>query len=103
MPETGHNTTVMFSYMERPLLAFEQFDFLLQVLQQETDTGGSVWVQYLKPWNWDGKWEDTASYLVKYQVPAANVLRKMEDVHLHDDGRNGLTFSTEVQVFSIPH
>ena len=49
MPETGHNTTVMFSYMERPLLAFEQFDFLLQVLRQEADPGGSVWVRHLKP------------------------------------------------------
>ena len=32
------------------------------------------------------KWEDAASYLVEYQVPAADVLRKMEDVQLHDDG-----------------
>ena len=41
--------------------------------------------------NWDGKqawkWEDAASYLMEYQVPAADVLRKMEDVQLHDDGR----------------
>ena len=35
---------------------------------------------------------------MEYQVPAADVLRKMEDVHLHDDGRNGLTFSAKVQV-----
>jgi len=41
-------------------------------------------VQYLKLWNWYGKqaWklEDAASYLMEYQVPAAGVLRKMEDV-----------------------
>ena len=89
------------------LQVFGHFDFLLQVLQQEADPGGSVWVRYLKPWNWDGKqawnWGDTASYLKEYQVPATNVLRKMEDVHFHDDGRNGLTFSTKVQVSSIPH
>ena len=34
---------------------------------------------------------------MEYQVPAANVLRKMEDVHLYD-GRNGLTLSAKVQV-----
>ena len=91
MPETGHyNTIGMFSYRKRPLLAFEQFDFLLQVFQQEADHHGSVWVRYLKPWNWDGKqawkWGDAASYLMEYQIPAANVLGKMEDVHFHDDG-----------------
>ena len=90
-------------------MVFDHFDFLLQVLQQEADPGGSVWVRYLKLWNWDGKqawkWEDTASYLMEYRVPAANVLRKMEDVlrkmedvHLHDNGRNSLTLSTNVQV-----
>ena len=61
------------------------------MLGQEADPGGSVWVRYLKPWNWDGKqawkWEDAASYLMENQVPAADVLRKMEDVQLHDDGR----------------
>ena len=34
-----NNTIAMFSYSKRPLLAFEQFDFLLQVLGQEADPG----------------------------------------------------------------
>ena len=86
-------------------MAFEQFDFQLQVLRQEADPGGSVWVRYLKLWNWDGKqawkWEDTAFYLMEYQVPTANVFSKMEDVHLHGDGRNGLTLSTKVHVSTL--
>ena len=98
MPEVGCNNTIAMFF----LWVFGHFDFLLQVLWQEADRGGSAWMRYLKPWNWDGKqawkWEGTASYLMEFQVPAANVLRKMEDVHLHDDGRNGLTLSTEVQV-----
>ena len=57
----------------------------------KTKGGIVLWLWYLKPWNWDGKqawkWEDAASYLMEYQVPAADVLRKMEDVQLHDDGR----------------
>ena len=61
------------------------------MLRQEADPGGSVWVRYPKPWNWDGKqawkWEGAASCLMEYQVPAADVLRKMEDVQLHNDGR----------------
>ena len=68
------------------------FVFLLQVLRQEAGPDGSVWVRYLKPWNWGGKqvwkWEDTASYLMEYPVPAADIIKKMEDVHLHDNGRN---------------
>ena len=84
MPEVGCNIAMFF------LKVFGHFDFLLQVLGQEADSGGSVWVRYLKPWNWDGKqawkWEDAASYLMECQVPAADVLRKMEDVQLHDDG-----------------
>ena len=61
--------------------------------------------------NWDGKqawkWEDAASYLMEYQVPAADVLRKMEHVQLHDDGRFFLIFfffftlSIKVQVFTL--
>ena len=62
-------------------------------------------MQYLKLWNWDGKqvwkWEDAASYLMENQVPAADVLRKMEDVQLHDDGRIIFTLSTKVQVFTL--
>ena len=86
MPEVGCNNTIAMFF----LWVFGHFDFLLQVLGQEADPGGLVWVRYLKPWNWDGKqawkWEDAASYLMEYQVPAADVLRKMEDVQLHDDG-----------------
>ena len=82
MPEAGCNNTIAMFFLQ----VFVHFDFLLQVLGQEADPGRSVWVQYLKPWNWDGKqarkWEDAA-----YQVPAADVLRKMEHVQLHDDGR----------------
>ena len=81
-----------FSYRERPLLAFEQFDFLLQMV-----LSGCMELGWEATW----KWEDTASCLMEYQVPVANVLRKMEDVHLHDDGRNGLTFSTKVQVSTL--
>ena len=82
-------------------MVFDHSDFLLQVLWQEADPGGSVWVRYLKPWNWDGKqawkWEDAASCLMEYQVPAADVRRKMEDVQLHDDGiKNFFTLSTKV-------
>ena len=65
-------------------------------------------MQYLKLWNWYGKqaWklEDAASYLMEYQVPAADVLRKMEDVQLHDDGivlYIFFTLSTKVQVFTL--
>ena len=86
-------------------MVFDHFDFLLQVLRQEADPGGSVWVRYLKPWNWNGKqawkWEDAASYLMENQVPAADVLRKMEAVQLHDDGRIIFTLSTKVQVFTL--
>ena len=86
MPEVGCNNTIAMFFLQ----VFGHFDFLLQVLGQEADPGGSVWVRYLKPWNWDGKpawkWEDAASYLMEYQVPAADVLRKMEDVQFHDDG-----------------
>ena len=86
MPEVGCNNTIAIFFLQ----VTGHFDFLLQVLRQEADPGGSVWVRYLKPWNWDGKqawkWEDAASYLMEYQVPAADVLRKMEDVQLHDDG-----------------
>ena len=86
MPEVGCNNTIAMFFLQ----VFGHFDFLFQVLGQEADPGGSVWVRYLKPWNWDGKqawkWEDAASYLMEYQVPAADVLRKMEDVQLHDDG-----------------
>ena len=39
--------------------------------------------------------------MMEYQVPAANVLSKMEDVHLYDDGRNGLTLSAKVQVSTL--
>ena len=35
------------------------------------------------------------------QVPAADVLRKMEDVQLHDDGRTIFSLSTKVQVFTL--
>ena len=87
MPEVGCNNTIAIFFLQ----VTGHFDFLLQVLRQEADPGGSVWVRYLKPWNWDGKqawkWEDAASYLMEYQVPAADVLRKMEDVQLHVDGR----------------
>ena len=38
---------------------------------------------------------------MEYQVPAADVLRKMEDVQLHDDGRTIFTLSTKVQVFTL--
>ena len=86
-------------------MLFDHFDFLLQVLRQEAEPGGYVWVPYLKPWTWDGKqfwkWEDAASYLMEYQVPAADVLWKMEDVQLHDDGRICFTLSTKVQVFTL--
>ena len=102
MPEVGCNIAMFF------LQVFGHFDFLLQVLGQEADPGGSVWVRYLKPWNWDGKqawkWEDAASYLMEYQVPAANVLRKMEDLQLCDDGIFYIfffTLSTKVQVFTL--
>ena len=64
MPEVGCNNAMFF------LQVFGHFDFLLQVLGQKADPGGSVWVRYLKPWNWDGKqawkWEDAASYLIEY-------------------------------------
>ena len=87
MPEVGCNNTIAMFFLQ----VFGHFYFLLQVLGQEADPGGSVWVRYLKPWNWEGKqawkWEDAASYLMEYQIPAADVLRKMEDVQLHDDGR----------------
>ena len=82
----SNNTIAMFF-----LQVFGHLDFQLQMLGQEADPCGSVWVLYLNPWNWDGrhawKWEAAASYLMEYQVPAADVLRKMEDVQLHDDGR----------------
>ena len=101
MPEVGCNNTIAMFFLH----VFVHFDFLLQVLRQEADPGGSVWVRYLKPWNWDGKqsrkWEDAASYLMEYQVPAADVLRKMEAVHLHDDGRIVFTLSAKVQVFTL--
>ena len=39
---------------------------------------------------------------MEYQVPAADVLRKMEDVQLHDDGiKKKKTLSTKVQVFTL--
>ena len=98
-PEVGCNIAMFF------LKVFGHFDFLFQVLRQEVDPGGSVWVRYLKLWNWDGKqawkWEDAASYLMENQVPAADVLRKMEAVQLHDDGRIIFTLSTKVQVFTL--
>ena len=101
MPEAGCNNTIAMFFLQ----VSGHFDFLLQVLRQEADPGGSVWVRYLKPWNWDGKqawkWEDAASYLMEYQVPAADVLRKMEDVQLHDEGEFFFTLSTEVQVFTL--
>ena len=103
MPESGRNDTVAMLFLQ----VFGHFDFLLQVLGQEADRGGSVWVRYLKPWNWDGKqawkWEDAASYLMEYQVPAADVLRKMEHVQL-DDNENvffSFTLSTKVRVFTL--
>ena len=78
MPEVGCNNTIAMFFLQ----VFGHFDFLLQVLGQKADPGGSVWVRYLKPWNWDGKpawkWENAASYLMAYQVPAAEVFRKME-------------------------
>ena len=52
-------------------------------------------------WKQAWKWEDAASYLIEYQVPAADVLRKMEGVQLHDDGGIYLTLSTKVQVFTL--
>ena len=101
MPEVGCNNTIAMFFLQ----VFGHFDFLFQVLQQEVDPGGSVWVRYLKLWNWDGKqawkWEDAASYLMENQVPAADVLRKMEAVQLHDDGRIIFTLSTKVQVFTL--
>ena len=98
MPEVGCNNTIVMFFLQ----VFVHFDFLLQVLRQEADPGGSVWVRYLKPWNWDGKqswkWEDAASYLMEYQVPAADVLRKMEDFQLHDDGRKFFFFFKHLQL-----
>ena len=38
---------------------------------------------------------------MEYQVPVADVLRKMEDVQLHDDGRIVFTLSAKVQVFTL--
>ena len=62
-------------------------------------------MRYLKPWNWNGKqawkWEDVPSYLMEYQIPAADVLRKMEHVQLNDDGRILFTLSTKLQVFTL--
>ena len=51
MREVGCNNTIAMFFLQ----VFGHFDFLLQVLGQEADPAGSVWVRYLKPWNWDGK------------------------------------------------
>ena len=51
MPEVGRNDTIAMFFLQ----VFGHFDFLFQVLRQEVDPGGSVWVRHLKPWNWDGK------------------------------------------------
>ena len=40
MPEVGCNDTTAMFFLQ----VFGNFDFLLQVLQQEADHGGSVWV-----------------------------------------------------------
>ena len=64
-------------------------------------------MRYLKPWNWDGKqawkWEDTPSYMMEFQVPAADVLRKMEDVQLHDDAEIFLFFLRFQLKFRFSH
>ena len=42
--------------------------------------------------------------MMEFQVPAADVLRKMEDVQLHDDAEIFFfffTLSTKVQVFTL--
>ena len=47
MPEAGCNDTIAMFFLQ----VFGHFCFLLQVLGQKADRGGSVWVRYLKPWN----------------------------------------------------